>query len=195
MVKKRKWAGLVMLLAVFVCAACDGRDNVGTEFAEPAEAEENQSGTEQEIIERETERETETEEQETELTIYYSNETADGLEAELVTVTELKPEIIIGYLAKHNIVAIDTKVNTFFIEEDGDRKVIRMDLSEAFGEYINTMGTSGEAVIMTALTNTFLEAYEADSMKLLVDGKVLETGHAVYEEELTHMELTSEGWD
>ncbi|MFT3986017.1 MAG: hypothetical protein QM697_19135, partial [Lachnospiraceae bacterium] len=46
-----------------------------------------------------------------ELVIYYSNSKADGLETETVLVEEVTPDAIIGYLAGHNIVSIDTRVN------------------------------------------------------------------------------------
>ena len=60
-----------------------------------------------------------------------------------------------------------------------------LDLSGAFGEYVKTMGESGEKVVMAALTNTFLENYGADGLVLTVEGEVLETRHASYGEELT----------
>lgn len=126
--------------------------------------------------------------EEKEVTIYFSNSNADGLEKETITVEEITPEIIITNLAKHNIVSIDTKIKEFDIgkDEEADRDVITLDMSKAFGEYIKTMGSSGENVIIAALTNTFLDAFEADALKLTVEGEVLETGHGIYEEELTY---------
>lgn len=119
------------------------------------------------------------------LNIYYGNAKADGLKVETKTVEAVVPETIIGCLANHNIVSIDTKVNSFDTDEEDGERILYLDLSKAFGEYLNTMGESGELVIMAALTNTFLEAYGADALVLTVDGGVLETGHAVYDEPLT----------
>ncbi len=121
-----------------------------------------------------------------ELVIYYSNSKADGLETETVLVEEVTPDAIIGYLAGHNIVSIDTRVNGFEAEEESG--LLQLDLSKAFGEYLKTMGSSGEAVIMAALTDTFLQAYEAESIRITVEGETIETGHAVYDEPLTFTE-------
>lgn len=125
-----------------------------------------------------------------ELVVYYSNSKADGLEMETIFVETVTPEVMIDSLARHNIVSIDTKVNGFeAVEEDG-KDVLRLDLSKAFGEYLKTMGTSGETVIMSALTDTFLQAYGADALQITVDGEVLETGHQIYDEPLTFVEIS-----
>lgn len=121
-----------------------------------------------------------------ELVIYYSNSKADGLESETVLVEDVTANVIIGYLAGHNIVSIDTNVNDFRVE--AENSLIYLDLSKAFGEYLKTMGSSGEAVIMAALTDTFLQAYEAEALQITVEGKTIETGHAVYDEPLTFAE-------
>ena len=58
---------------------------------------------------------------------------------------------------------------------------LHLDLSGEFREYVCRMGTSGEALTIAGLTNTFLEATEAQSLRLTVEGKDLETGHAIYD--------------
>lgn len=180
--KKKRWMAPVMLLVLIFFAACDGSaDQTGT-AAVPAAGEA--------VVSRETTG-AENEESGQEIVVYYSNQMADGLESETVMVENLTPEVIVGNLARHNIVSIDTKVTGFELTEDADtgRKVITLDLSKAFGEYIKTMGTSGENVIIAALADTFLEAYQADAIKLLVEGNVLETGHAAYADEIGFGEL------
>lgn len=129
-----------------------------------------------------------------ELTIYYSNGKADGLESETIYVDNITPDIIISNLANHNIVSIDTKVSSFEMEEtEGDnRKRITVDMSKTFGEYLKTMGVNGEAVVIAALTDTFLEAYQADCLSLSVGGKTLRTENAVYEKDLTFIDLKPE---
>jgi len=42
--------------------------------------------------------------------------------------------------------------------------------------------------MMGSLTNTVLDAYDADSLVLTVDGEVLETGHSIYDFELSFHE-------
>lgn len=132
---------------------------------------------EEEIMNRET------------VKIYFSNESADGLKEEFVTMDELSPEEIIRCLSGKNIVSIDTKVNDFAVESMDGKDFIRIDLNKSFGEYLSTMGTSGEQVIMAALVNTLLEAYGAQAVTITVEGKVLESGHAIYEEALTYISM------
>lgn len=190
--RKRKWVTFLMLLALFVCAACNGSDVPEETEGIPTESEtvSKDEGTAEPMQESHTEEDKPSAE-EKELVIYYSNKNADGLETEMIAVPDITPEVIISNLAKHNIVSIDTKVNEFAVnkEEERGRTIIVLDMSKAFGEYIRTMGSSGESVIIAALTDTFLTAYEADALKLSVEGSVLETGHRIYEEELTYMDI------
>ena len=65
--------------------------------------------------------------------------------------------------------------------ETDSEGVIHLDLNRTFREYISRMGTSGEALTMAALADTFLEATGAQSLRLTVEGKDLETGHAIYD--------------
>lgn len=160
------WAAL---LAVFLFAACGDAAN---EPEEPAVLPETDAAA--------------AEQEKTELLkVYYSNAKADGLEEETTEVEAIVPDVIIERLAVHNIVSIDTKVNSFETDEEEGKTILYLDLSKAFSEYLRTMGSSGESMIMKALTRTFLEAYSADSIVLTVEGEALETAHAVYDQPLT----------
>lgn len=172
--KKRKWIALIMLLGVVVFAACN---NSGRQELDMVVNIQDKTGEGQLLTEQDMEAEAVMQQ----LVIYYSNAKANGLETELVETEEITPEIIISYLLKHNIVSIGTKVNQFEIREEEGSRILILDLSKAFSEYLKTMGSSGEAVIMAALTDTFLEAYEAEGMKVTVEGKAIETNHVVYD--------------
>lgn len=133
------------------------------------------------------EQETPAEEQNTEpvsVVIYYGNMQADGFDQKEVEIDSLTAENILEQLAKVNVVSIDTEVNSF--EQDG--KSLKLDLSKGFSQYINMMGTSGEYIVIGGMVNTFLSAYEAEDILITVNGEVLETGHAVYENPLTFFE-------
>ena len=56
-----------------------------------------------------------------------------------------------------------------------------MDFSEKFQEDLFNQGSSGEFIMMGSVVNTFLRAYEADSMTITVNGNILESGHCIYE--------------
>ena len=125
------------------------------------------------------------------LNIYYSNEMADGLKMTTVEADRVTPELLLSSLTQYNIVTKDTKVRSARTEKIGDETVVFLDLSKEFGNYVSTIGTSGEYVIIGALTNTFLDAYEGDKLRLTVEGNFLESGHALYDWDLTRYPLTS----
>lgn len=119
----------------------------------------------------------------TDVVIYYGNGASDKLNTEVSAMEQLTPENLISALASHNIVPIGTKVNVFYAEkEEGKAWTLQLDLDKAFREYLKTMNKESEKIILASITATFLEAYDAESIMITVDGKVLETNHAVYEE-------------
>lgn len=117
-----------------------------------------------------------------EVMIYYGNGASNMLSSELTAMDEVTAENLIDALLKHNIVSLGTKVNSFEEEEADGIKKLRLDLSKTFREYLKTMTQEGEKVIMSSVAATFLEAYEAEEIVITVEGKVLETEHASYEE-------------
>ena len=59
--------------------------------------------------------------------------------------------------------------------------IIHLDLDESFKKQMNSMGTSGEYIMLGSLANTFLDAFDADGLSLSVNGEILETGHTIYD--------------
>ncbi len=116
--------------------------------------------------------------------IYYGNGASDKLNTEVSAMEQLTPENLISALAGHNIVPIGTKVNVFYAEKESGKTAwtLQLDLDKAFREYLKTMNDESEKIILASISATFLEAYDAESIMITVDGKVLETNHAVYEE-------------
>lgn len=117
-----------------------------------------------------------------EVAIFYGNSASDWLNSETALLEQLTAENLIDELFGHNIVSLDTKVNTFEERETDEGRVLHLDLSHGFREYLKTMTKEGENVIMASVAATFLEAYKADGIVITVDGNVLETRHALYEE-------------
>ena len=111
------------------------------------------------------------------ITIYKSNENADGFDTETVSLDALTPENIMVALIDAGVVPSDVKVLDFKQEED----TITLDLSKTFEEYINQMGTAGEYATVGSVVNTYLDAYDAKAVSLLVEGGTWSTGHAEYE--------------
>lgn len=119
-----------------------------------------------------------------EVTIYYGNGASDKLSEDIKLMEEVTAENLINELAGHNIVSLGTKVNLFEEETEDGTKALHLDLDKAFREYLRTMNKESENIIMASLTATFLEAYDAESIMITVDGSVLETNNATYEKPL-----------
>lgn len=161
------WLGLLMLLSVTGCTnETTDIDAPGVEVT-PESGENGETGEEVKVH------------------IYYGNAEADGFEQKEVEIKGLTPQNLISELAKLNVVSIDTEVKSF----EQDEKVLKLDLSKGFSQYLNMMGTSGEYIVMGGLVNTFLTAYDADEILITVEGKTLETGHASYENPLEFFEF------
>lgn len=112
------------------------------------------------------------------LNLYHGDENCEKLLKEPVTIPELAPEYIMEALCNKGVLGENVPVNSFLMDKTG---VIRLDLGGSFAEQICAMGTSGEYIMMGSLVNTFLEAYDASSLMLQVDGATLETGHTIYD--------------
>ncbi len=127
------------------------------------------------------------------LTLYYGNDDADTLLTKEITihVDVLTNETIMAELAKLSVVPSDTKVLSFSSNSVDGKMQLNLDLSEEFGTYVSSMGTSGEYIIMGSVVNTFLKAYEADEIQITVAGNVLESGHQIYDYYLTQFPLTT----
>lgn len=126
------------------------------------------------------------------LVLYYGNEMLDGLIAEEVMVDNKSAEVIIDLLSNHNIVSKDTRVVHFTMEEKDGKNILYLDLSKQFKDYMGLVVESGEYVVMGALTNTFLDAFESDGILITIEGVTLETPTHVYNTYLTEYPLEKE---
>ena len=75
------------------------------------------------------------------------------------------------------LIAEGVKVQSSSLENG----TLTLDMNAAFGEAIRASGTAGETLKIYALVNTFAQARGATAVLITVDGKVLESGHEVYD--------------
>lgn len=117
-------------------------------------------------------------EQMTATVVYYG---VSGMKEETVTVEEITPEALIGALARHNIVPLfDTKVLSLREQEEDGVKILYLDFSGSFREYLLTMSEEAECYILASVVNTFLPNYDARAVFITVEGEPLVTSHAAY---------------
>lgn len=207
--KKGTKAALLILCAVFLLVACgkkpeavtaseeivvpemSSEDLLVTSLGYLLEEEDEDEGTEEEPAEQEESEEPDADDsgkQEEEpafaaaTVVYYG---ASGLREESLSVEEITPEALVSALARHNIVSLDTKVLSLQEQEEDGTKVLYLDLSKAFREYLLTMSEEAECNILASVTNTFLSNYDATEMYILVEGEPLATTHAEYTQALS----------
>ncbi len=119
------------------------------------------------------------------VTLYRGDDQAEKLLPQEATLPELSPQAILDKLMELAVFSEAIPVNSFTVD---NYNVIQLDLGESFKTQINAMGTSGEYIMMGSLVNSFLDAFEADSLRLKINGEDLETGHNVYDYDLTRFQ-------
>ena len=144
----------------------------------------------------EKEKETPAEEQETEAdnrtedendaqtaVICYGKDMETELTREEITAKEITPDVLLNALARHNIVPLlDTKALSMEEREEDGRRLLYLDLSGSFREYLLTMSMEAECIIISSIVNTFAVNYDADAVYITVEGETLVTSHAEYTE-------------
>lgn len=115
------------------------------------------------------------------VTIYYGNENADGLLTTEVQVKEIDMHILVDQLIAHGVLAEDVKIQGLAV----NGSTLYMDFNSAFAIQVSSLGTSGEYILIGSVVNTFLDAFGADSVYFTVDNEILESGHNIYDFELT----------
>lgn len=115
------------------------------------------------------------------LTVYRGDDNAEFFLSEEVLVPEINETVIVDQLITAGVLKAGTAVNA--LQMDGTQLVI--DFNQSFADLVNSMGTSGERIIVGSTVNTFLQAYGADTLMFTVDGEILESGHVIYDFPLT----------
>ena len=118
--------------------------------------------------------------------IYYGNDNADGFETTSFDVYHFNSTTLVEKLIEVGVLKEDVKL----LSEQYDGTCLHLDFNAAFRELICSMGSSGEYMVIGSVVNTFLDNYNdvAQSVFITVDGEILESGHVIYDFELTRHE-------
>ncbi len=111
------------------------------------------------------------------VTYFHGDDTAERILSETAEISQCTPQALMDLLSDKGVLPEKVTVRSCQTEDD----VLTLDLSREFAQAAQSLGTAGEYVLMGSVVNTFLTAFEADSMYILVEGKVLSTGHDVYD--------------
>lgn len=162
----------------------DGTEKPEETASEPQQesAEETTEESGQELAgESEEQAEVTEEEQEGNTIVYYSSGSTEELKTEKVELEESTPEAVLSALSRHNIVSIDTKVLSFQEEERVGEKILYLDLSGTFLDYLKTMTKEAESIIIASIADTYLDNFQGTEIYLTVEGETLETGYRTYD--------------
>lgn len=102
------------------------------------------------------------------ISVYSQNDDATGLNQAMDAVDELSAQALVDKLIEYGVLEEGTKAISF----DTADGIGTLNLSQ-----VPTSGTTGEALMLTSIANTFIENYELDKLKLLVNGKNYSSGH------------------
>ena len=111
------------------------------------------------------------------VTYYHGDKFGDTLIAETTLVPRLTAQALVDLLIEQKVIPEGTRVRNF--KSAGG--ILTLDLSKEFEEQAQSMGTTGEYVLVGSLVNTFLTTYEATGMDLTTEGRDLVTGHNIYD--------------
>ncbi|MCI9046019.1 MAG: GerMN domain-containing protein [Hungatella sp.] len=131
--------------------------------------------------------------------IYVPNSDASGLVRVQVDLEGVTEQTLVDCLIEKGVLEEETMVNSFELQ-GGEKVGPGMDIEDAeSGERIGILdlskiaesGTAGETVMLNSIANTFIENYELDKLKLLINGENYESGHIVHGDE-DYLEFTND---
>ena len=118
------------------------------------------------------------------ITVYYGDDNAEAFLSREVMVPEINTITLVRELIAVGVMPEGIAVND--LTADGTQ--LNVDFNSAFYDYLCTMGTSGERILVGSVVNTFISAYQVESVYITVDGQIIESGHVIYDFPLEFME-------
>ena len=109
--------------------------------------------------------------------LYTPNENVDGFEKREVTLGTLDAQAILELLIAEDVLNENVALNSVELQDDQ----LLLDFNSAYFDQLVTYGTSGELMMMGSVVNTYLDAYDAQSVVITADGEIMESGHVVYD--------------
>lgn len=113
-----------------------------------------------------------------ECTIYAPDDNVETLIQGKVKIQDVTAGKLLTEMIKMGTLEEGIKMNSFQIK----KQTAYIDFNKAFEKYLRKMGSSGEGLTVQAVTKTICENLGTKAMKFTVEGKVLETGHNIYDE-------------
>lgn len=119
--------------------------------------------------------------------IFIPNSDSTKLVRERVDLEGVTEQTLVDCLVEEGVLEEDTVVNSFDIDggekagpgisidaSEGTERIGILDLSK-----VPELGTAEETAMLNAIANTFIENYELDKLKLLINGENYESSHTI----------------
>ena len=178
---KSKWKVFVtFVVAVLVMGGCAKKEQVQEENSKIESEDMDSENSKDEAPEDTVEKQ---------VRIYFGNADASDFETENVLVQQISADEIWNQLIEKGVIPMDVIILSCKETEQEGKKALELDVSEKFSTYLNGLGTSGEYITVGSICNTFLDAFDSETIRITVEGKKLETGHAEYPGYMSKYEL------
>lgn len=170
---KKRNVLLICCSILLVLAGCEKKENAnelhqGNETVQQESLNENDEAKEEPV----------------EVNIYKINPDNEERVIEVKECEELNETILWEFLKEAKVVPEES--NALSLEVKGNQ--LELDVDIAFGEWLRSFGTTGEKEIISCVVNTYLDAYQADEIKITEEGQTLYSGHTEYTEYLRKFE-------
>lgn len=109
--------------------------------------------------------------------IYFINMDSGEIQTEKVETEDLSAEKTWSLLQEYGVLTQECGMNSFKVNEE--EKTIDLDVDEGFGNYIRSMGTTGETEVLACVVNTYLDSFQCEKIKITEAGRTFETSGAV----------------
>lgn len=116
--------------------------------------------------------------------LYIPNDDVETFTEVTIETNQINAENVMAALQEYHVLPDTVTLNQF--GSSGTQLI--MDFNQAFGDLICATGTSGERMITGSVFNTFLNAFQAESVVFTVEGEVLESGHVIYDFPIGYIE-------
>ncbi|SCH02813.1 MULTISPECIES: GerMN domain-containing protein [unclassified Romboutsia] len=114
--------------------------------------------------------------------IYVSDIDSDSIVNKKVKVNEISSESILEELKNEDVVTSNTSVKSFSTFEDQEDNLVGvLNLSKEF--YNFNLGSGFESMMLNSVAKTYIENFNLDKFKILVDDEEYESGHILMDKD------------
>jgi spore germination protein GerM len=111
------------------------------------------------------------------LNIFVPDDNAESFSTIPTVIDLLDANLILSLLTEYSMLDEGIMLNS--IELTGTQ--LNLDFNQAFLDQLCTYGTTGERMMIGCVVNTFLSAYDAETVYITVNGEIMESGHVIYD--------------